>query len=65
MKSGYRKMGSFTYLPIFELQNWSEDESFELGSGVVAAPFPSFQRRGGRAAAGVVSKKSRSHLIFI
>src|SRR5215475_4023757 len=30
---------------------------------VSKTPFPSFQRRGGRAAAGVVSKKSRSLLI--
>src|SRR5215467_4020263 len=32
----------------------------EMSSGVVTSPFPSFQRRGGRAAAGVVSKRSRS-----
>src|SRR5262245_36220945 len=35
-----------------------------MSSGMLAAPFPSFQRRGGRAAAGVVSKRSRSHLIL-
>src|SRR5215475_7996195 len=33
-------------------------------TAVEASSFPSFQRRGGRAAAGVVSKKSRSLLIL-
>src|SRR5215468_9898223 len=35
-----------------------------MSSGVVKGPFPSFQRRGGRAAAGVVSKRSRSAPYF-
>ena len=38
-------------------------QATEMISGVVAAPFPSFQRRGGRAAAGVVSKGREAHLI--
>ena len=46
-----------------EISDHGSCQQMEMSSGVVTAPIPSFQRRGGRAAAGVVSKRSRSVLI--